>query len=153
MVEKPIKQARVGAVKPGEPSIKDKVVTVNGVEFSHDDIFHVVDDFYGRIQRDPVLQVPFSSVGDWVEHVQKLTHFWWIRFGGEPYLFNFYNPVAKHYFAGFNRELLTRWLFIFHETLQTHLSSEQVALWKLISERMGDSLDMKNELFRREHES
>lgn len=128
-------------------------VNVNGVSFNHEDIFRVVDDFYTRIQNDSVLQVPFRSVGDWPEHIQRLTHFWWVRFGGKPYLFNHYNPVAKHFFAGFNRELLTRWLSIFHETLQTHLTPEQAALWKLVSERMGEALSIKNELFRREYES
>lgn len=98
-------------------------------------------------------KVPFKSVGDWPEHIQKLTHFWWVRFGGKPYLFNYYNPVPKHFFAGFNRDLLTRWLFIFQETLQSHLTSEQAALWRLVSERMGEGLSMKNEIFRREYES
>lgn len=135
------------------PQGAEKTVSVNGVDFSHDDLFRVVDDFYTRIQNDPVLQVPFKSVGDWPEHIQKLTHFWWVRFGGKPYLFNEYNPVLKHFFAGFNEELLKRWLSIFHETLRTHLTSEQVALWKMISERMGEGLSMRNELFKREYES
>lgn len=126
----------------------NSVVELNGIKFAHEDIFNVVDDFYTRIQHDPVLQVPFKSVGDWPEHIQRLTHFWWVRFGGEPYMFNRYDPVAKHFFAGFNRELLTRWLAIFHDTLRTHLNSRQIALWKLISERMGESLSAKNEFFR-----
>lgn len=131
----------------------DAEVIVNGISYTHGDIFRVVDDFYGRIQRDPLLQVPFRSVADWPEHIQRLTHFWWVRFGGKPYLFNSYNPVAKHFFAGFNRELLTRWLLIFKETLQVNLTSEQATLWKLISERMGEALLMKNENFRSEYES
>ncbi len=130
-----------------------EILNVNGVSFSHGDIFHVVNDFYTRIQNDPVLQVPFKSVGDWPEHIQRLTHFWWIRFGGKPYLPGPYNPVLKHFFAGFNQELLSRWLSIFHETLQTHLTPEQVTLWKLVSERMGEALSMKNELFKRDYES
>lgn len=131
----------------------ERAVNVNGVHFTLDDLYRVIDDFYTRIQNDPILQVPFRSVVDWPEHIQKLTHFWWVRFGGRPYLFNHYNPVAKHFFAGFNRDLLTRWLFIFHETLQTHLTPEQASLWKLISERMGESLFVRNELFKKEYES
>lgn len=131
----------------------EETVNVNGVAFSHGDMFRVVDDFYTRIQQDPLLQVPFRSVHDWPEHIRRLTHFWWIRFGGRPYLFSQYNPVLKHFFAGFNQELLARWLELFHQTLQQHLSQEQCALWTLISERMGQSLTMKNELFRQEYES
>jgi hemoglobin len=126
---------------------------VNGIVFAHEDFFRVVDDFYTRIQHDPVLQVPFRSVHDWPDHIKRLTHFWWVRFGGKPYLFNHYKPVAKHFFAGFNRDFLTRWLFIFHQTLDTHLKPDQAALWKAVSERMGEALTMKNEMFRRDYES
>ena len=140
-------------MKAQDDPAENELISVNGVPFRHRDIFNVIDDFYTRIQLDPVLQVPFRSVGDWPEHIQRLTHFWWVRFGGKPYLFNHYNPVLKHFFAGFNRELLTRWLSIFHETLQTHLTPEQATLWRLVSERMGEGLSMKNELFRREYES
>ncbi len=140
-------------MKQSELSITEKSVNINGVSFSRDDILRVVEDFYTRIQHDPILQVPFRSVGNWPEHIQRLSHFWWVRFGGKPYLFNHYNPVAKHFFAGFNRELLTRWLALFHEVLEMHLRPEQATLWKMISERMGEALFTKNELFRRDYES
>ncbi len=130
-----------------------KTVTVNGIEFSHDDIFNVVDDFYTRVQNDPLLRVPFESVHDWPEHIKRLTHFWWMRFGGDRYMPISYDPVEKHFLAGFNREFLTQWLFLFDETLKTHLPPAQVALWKLISERMGDSLTMKNDALKRSHGS
>lgn len=131
----------------------DYSVIVNGVSYTHDDISFVVDDFYTRIQNDAILSVPFKSVADWPEHIERLTHFWWVRFGGKPYLFNYYNPVAKHFFAGFNRDLLQRWLVLFHETLKNRLTGDQADLWKAISERMGEALAAKNELFRREYES
>ncbi len=140
-------------MKQDESAKAGKTVKLNGIEFTHDDIFRVVDNFYDRIQQDPALQVPFKSVEDWPEHIRNLTHFWWTRFGGQPYLFNFYNPVEKHFFAGFNQELLTRWLFLFSETLQTQLKPEQAALWTLISERMGEGLSIKNELYKKEYEA
>lgn len=127
----------------------DETVVVRGVSFTHEDLFRVVDDFYSRIQKDPVLQVPFRSVHDWPEHVQRLIHFWWSRFGGRVYLFNYYRPVEKHFFAGFDRSLLKRWLDIFHETLQSHLKPEQVETWRSISEKLGEALAMKNDEFAR----
>lgn len=130
----------------------DDTVSIHGIFFSHHDLYTVIDDFYTRIHQDPLLKVPFQSVGDWPEHIQKLTHFWWVRFGGKTYMFNEYNPVAKHFFAGFNPELLQRWLSIFHTTLQAHLPAEQVSLWKTIAERMGDALTLKNELFKQTYE-
>lgn len=120
-------------------------VALNGVIFTHKDIFSVVDDFYTRIQKDPQLQIPFGSVHDWPEHIQRLTHFWWTRFGGTPYLDTQYNPPAKHYFAGFNEELLKQWLKLFGETLKDHLSAAQIEIWQLVTERMGQGLSAKND--------
>lgn len=127
-------------------------LTLNGVEFTHGDLRKVVDDFYTRIQQDPLLEVPFRSVHDWPEHIVRLTHFWWIRFGGRPYLFSEYNPVLKHYFAGFNSTLLERWLGLFRDTLKDHLNSRQAELWSLIVGKMGESLSFRNELLKAEYE-
>lgn len=127
-------------------------VFVNGVSFTHGEMFVVVDDFYTRVQSDPLLKVPFQSVHDWPEHIERITHFWWARFGGKPYMFTEYNPVVKHFFAGFNATFLARWLELFHETLQRHLNQDQVNLWTMITQRMGQGLSMKNEYFRQHYE-
>lgn len=132
---------------------KTDAIDINGVIFTHRDIESVVEEFYTQIQFDIHLEVPFRSVHDWPEHIKRLTHFWWIRFGGKPYMFGMYNPVLKHFFAGFNEDLLGRWLKLFRTTLENNLSEPQVALWGQISERMGHSLSLKNEMYKREHES
>lgn len=129
-----------------------ETIQVNGILFSHKNIFSVVDHFYTRIQADPALQIPFQSVENWPEHIKKLTHFWWTRFGGRTYLGISYDPVTKHFFAGFNSLFLERWLAIFHDTLKVNLNPDQVAIWKLISERMGEALSIKDEIYRRDHE-
>ncbi|AGH95361.1 group III truncated hemoglobin [Pseudobdellovibrio exovorus] len=134
---------------PLEPELN--TVAVNGVTFRHQDIYNVIDDFYNRIQQDSILSVSFRSVHDWPEHIERLTHFWWIRFGGHPYLSTEYNPVTKHFFAGFNHNLLERWLGLFHQTLDDRLTLQQSHLWKLISERIGNSLSIKNEMYLRQY--
>jgi len=134
-----------------KPNLTDEI-QVNHVTFTHGDIFNVVDDFYTKVQTDSILKVPFESVHDWPEHIQRITHFWWIRFGGKPYMFAEYNPVLKHFFAGFNAHFLSRWLQLFHETLGAHLNQTQVELWKVISERMGQSLSIKNDHFKEHYE-
>lgn len=126
-------------------------VSINGVILTHKDIFNVVDDFYARVQMDSALKIPFNSVQDWPHHIEHITHFWWTRFGGRSYLFNYYNPVPKHFFSGFNRELLSRWLSIFDSVLVDKLNADQRNIWKVISEKMGESLFFKNELFKREY--
>lgn len=126
-------------------------VEVNGVQFTHDDLFRVVDEFYTRVQRDELLSVPFRSVHDWPEHIRRLTHFWWIKFGGPVYMWAEYNPPQKHFFAGFNNVLLERWLSLFHTVLEEQLSAEQAALWRVISIRMGQGLSAKNEMLKKHY--
>ncbi len=125
-----------------------ETVAIKGIDFSHKDVFEVVDTFYYRVQQHPQLKVPFQSVHDWEEHIQRLTHFWWIKFGGNPYLLTSYNPVLKHFQAGFNEELLTHWLTLFHQVIDEKLTPEQANLWKLISSRMGEALSIRNEMYR-----
>jgi hemoglobin len=129
----------------------DENVVVGKLVFTFDDIFHVVGHFYGQVQLDDLLKVPFASVHDWTEHVDRLTNFWWIRFGGKPFLFSEYNPVAKHFFAGFNKILLDRWLQLFHDTLKLKLTPQQATIWTEISILMGQGLTAKNEMFKRQH--
>lgn len=130
----------------------NEFVMVNGVKFTFAEIQNVVEDFYTEIQFDPHLNIPFQSVKNWPEHIVRLTHFWWIRFGGKAYLLGSYNPVAKHFLAGFNDQLLSRWLALFQSTLQQKLSNEQHVLWSSITQRMGQSLSLRNEILRKEHE-
>jgi hemoglobin len=123
-------------------------VTVGSTDFSFLDVKTVVDKFYRKVATDPVLQVPFRSVEDWPHHIERLTHFWWARFGGEPYIDTTYNPAAKHFLAGFNEEFLARWLALFKETLSSTLEPEQAELWGIIADRMGGALLAKDQMMR-----
>lgn len=127
------------------------LVMINGIHFSYRDIHSVIDEFYYRVQLDSVLSVPFRSVNDWPVHIQRLTHFWWIRFGGAPYLSVQYDPVTKHFLGGFNLALLSRWLTIFHEVLKKNLDAEQSEIWELVSTRIGQGLSVKNEMYQEEY--
>ena len=133
-----------------DSELNNQTVSLNGVVFTHADIFKVVDIFYHRIQQDPILKVPFQSVQDWPEHIKRLAHFWWARFGGRPYLDVQYNPVMKHFEAGFNEEFLQRWLSLFHETIKENLQDDQYRIWAMISEKMGASLSFRNDLLKKE---
>lgn len=125
---------------------------VNGLTFTFKNIRDVVEEFYSQIPHDTQLKVPFSSVHDWPEHIARLTHFWWIRFGGKPYMFSEYNPVLKHYYAGFNEELLERWLGLFQKTLMKNLNEEQAHLWATIAQKMGKGLSIRNEMLHKHYE-
>lgn len=121
-------------------------VEVRSIRFTFEDIFNVVEAFYREVARDPLLMKPFSSVEDWPHHVERLTHFWWTRFGGMAYQEGFYDPVGKHFEAGFNEEFLQRWLSLFREILDQKLSPPQAELWSSITESMGQALSRNNQI-------
>lgn len=120
----------------------------SGVRFSHSDIYLVVDNFYKKVSKHPSLKIPFQSVNDWQDHIERMTQFWWIRFGGKPYMFSQYNPVLKHYYAGFNQKYLTEWLDLFHDVIRSQLTTEQFKAWEGMSVQMGRGLLMSNKMVR-----
>lgn len=131
---------------------KTDSITVANVVLTHGDIETVVRSFYADVAADPLLSVPFQSVQDWPHHIERLTHFWWIRFGGTPYIDTMYNPVEKHFHAGFNQEFLARWTELFQATTHRSLKQDQAELWNTVVNRMGHALSMKNEMYKEHYE-
>lgn len=126
---------------------------LNAVDFTFLDIKNVVENFYTQVAVDPVLKVPFSTVDDWPHHIDRLTHFWWTRFGGDAYMDATYNPPEKHFLAGFNQVLLSHWLELFHRTLKSTLNPAQAQLWGSVADRMGVALNAKNEAYIEAHKA
>ncbi len=122
-----------------------ETVTLENVSFTLLDINKVINDFYSSVAKDPLLSIPFSSVQDWPHHIDNLTHFWWIKFGGPRYSNASYNPPMKHFEAGFSQEFLTRWLELFKASLDKNLDPNQVDVWFGMSQRMGKFLLQRNE--------
>jgi len=133
--------------KQKEPPKSTDFLIFDEVIFTHKGIFTVVDKFYGKIQKDEVLSVPFSSVEDWPYHIRRLTNFWWIKFGGQPYMFSHYSPIPKHFYSGFNQNLLNRWLSLFAETLTENLSEKQLKVWSSMTQKIGKHLLKMNDLY------
>lgn len=125
------------------------MIKIRDCEFTFAQVHAVVSEFYQKVAEDDLLKVPFSSVQDWPHHIESLTHFWWCRLGGNAYLETSYNPVEKHFQAGFNQIFLKRWLELFREILQAHLKSEQVEIWASLTERMGQALSINHENYSR----
>lgn len=127
-----------------EDQVELDVVTLTFAEISA-----VVDAFYKQVAVDPLLSQPFSSVEDWPHHIERLTHFWWRRFGGEAYMEAHYNPPLKHFQAGFNEVFLTQWLTLFEKTMRSILTPEKADEWIAIAKSMGIALTMKNEFLKK----
>lgn len=128
-------------------------VEIKSIHFTFQDIFKVVDAFYKEVAFDPLLSVPFKSVTDWPHHIERLTHFWWIRFGGRAYLEGSYDPIGKHFEAGFNQEFLERWLALFKEVVNRELTSAQAEIWETITISMGTALSRNNEMMKLHYSS
>lgn len=118
----------------------------------HTAIAGVVDDFYERVQQHPALAVPFAVVDDWDEHKARLTHFWWVSLGGEPYAPYQYRVAEKHMAVGVTSTLVDDWLALFHTTLNDHLPESLVDPWFERARRMGDSIRLVSEFYRRKAE-
>lgn len=131
--------------------MNERFLEVNSVKFTFDDIHQVVETFYRKVAVDKHLRGPFSVVDDWPHHIERLTHFWWIRFGGRAYMDVMYNPVQKHFETGFNEEFLDVWLTLFKSVLKEKLTPEQAELWSMFAEGMGQALNRNNELMKQHY--
>lgn len=130
---------------------KNEILEIGSVKFSFDDIHQVIKKFYARVEVDPNLRAPFSVVDDWPHHIERLTHFWWIRFGGSPYMDVSYNPIQKHFETGFSEILLAHWLDLFKNVMIENLTPPQVQIWSDLAGRIGSALNYNNELMLRHH--
>jgi hemoglobin len=130
---------------------KEDFIEVNNTRLTFEDIHRVVEEFYGKVATHRYLKIPFNTVEDWPYHIEKLTHFWWIRFGGKAYMDVQYNPVQKHFETGFSAEFLDMWLTLFKEVLNSTLTIDQSKLWFMFAEGIGNALSHHNELMVKYH--
>lgn len=106
----------------------------------------VVARFYAQVRAHPRLAAPFARVHDWPEHLDHLSHFWWVSLGGARYLDYRYAVPAKHAAAGFTPALLDDWLALFAHTLAAELPPELAEPWLARAEKIGQSLRLMHEL-------
>lgn len=106
-------------------------------------IASVVDDFYARCRRDPVLGPVFEAqVDDWDEHLARIRAFWGaalLRDGGYSG-----RPLEAHLaIPGLAPEHFSAWLRLFALTVESHsppLTEGDVALFKTRAGRMANRL-------------
>ena len=98
----------------------------------------LVDAFYSRVQRDPVIGPVFNeAVEDWPAHLDLLKGFWASvllgvgRFRG--------NPLETHMKLPIHREHFERWLTLFAETAHALLSREKAQLFIDKSHRIAET--------------
>ncbi len=84
---------------------------------THDDVVHLVDTFYEKVNKDPLLSPVFNQIAqvDWNHHLPKMYRFWQTLIFGEALYKG--NPFAAHIPLPLSDDHFSRWLDLFNETL------------------------------------
>ena len=103
------------------------------------DIAMLVDRFYEKVRRDPMLGAVFNpAVDDWDEHKQLLTSFWSsVVLGTRSYRGN---PMAAHRPHDIRSEHFEHWLAMWRETAVEVLGGDRAAVFIEAATRIGYSL-------------
>lgn len=86
------------------------------------DVRHLVDEFYAAIRQDGLLNPIFSDVAqvDWAHHLPKMYAFWNQLILGIPGYAG--APFPPHTVLPVGREHFTRWVTLFHQTVDAHFA-------------------------------
>lgn len=105
------------------------------------DIALLVDRFYAKVRRDPVIGPVFNeAVADWDEHLETLRRFWSSvmltsgRYKG--------NPVAIHMRQPIRPEFFERWLALWGETAEEVVGETKAAQFRAKASRIAESLKL-----------
>lgn len=111
------------------------------------DLEMLVDAFYGKVQKDPIIGFIFTDVAgvNWDAHLPKMYDFW------ETMLFKSGsyrgNPLRPHVnlstLTEMGPEQFARWKELFFETVDEMFSGENAAFIKNIAEDMAQVMESK----------
>ena len=111
---------------------------------SEETIVELVDAFYVKVRRDPVLGPVFETAiaaDEWPAHLAKMYDFWSSvmlttgRYKGNP-------MMAHMQVTGIEPRLFPRWLALFRETAEELCPADLAAVFRLKSERIAESLKL-----------
>lgn len=107
---------------------------------NRENIHLLVTTFYGKVRQDELIGDFFNqTINDWPHHFEQLTDFWEGNLLMKPIFRG--RPGAKHIMVdrAFNGAIeqkhFTRWLELWHETLDEHFTGDQVDVAKQIAGR------------------
>ncbi|RIV30375.1 group III truncated hemoglobin [Flagellimonas lutimaris] len=107
----------------------------------------LVDFFYGKVRKDPLLADIFNEViqDNWPNHLEKMYRFWQTvllkehTYQGSPFAPHAKLPVdAKHF---------DRWKQLFFETIDENFSGDKAAEAKFRATKMAEMFQLKIEYF------
>ena len=104
------------------------------------DIEKLVDDFYGKVQNDPLLGPVFSHV-DWPHHLPVMYNFWSsMLLGDQSYRGN---PVQKHLPLPIEGKHFSQWLKLFTETVDENFAGDKADEVKMRAESIAGIFQLK----------
>lgn len=110
---------------------------------TRDDIRLLVDSFYEKALKDPLIGFLFTEIAriDLPTHLPKLYAFWeMVLLGGNSYQGS---PMVPHFHLHLRHPLelahFTRWLELFHQTVDDHFAGPVADLAKMRSERIAQN--------------
>ena len=112
----------------------------------------VVDDFYGKARRDPVIGPVFNRViaeADWPAHLDRIASFWSSMLLGAGTYDG--RPMPRHLAIGDLADRhFERWLALFRETVEDLCPPDVAALFVDRAERVAHSLRLGLAQYRRQ---
>jgi hemoglobin len=99
-----------------------------------DDVMKLVDRFYDKVNKDPLLGPVFSHV-NWPHHLPIMYDFWSsMLLGDQTYRGN---PLQKHLPLAIDKSHFNRWLTLFRETVDENFSGEKAEEVKMRAESIA----------------
>ncbi len=110
---------------------------------TRDDVKKLVDSFYDRVNRDPLLAPIFNDVAKvhWETHLPVMYEFWGSLLIGEGDFRG--RPYPKHAVLPVEQEHFERWLELFRATVEAHFVGEKAeeAKWRALC--IADTFSMR----------
>jgi hemoglobin len=138
MAEATVSDRRGGVMENRRATLVDEISRQTGITDAM--IANLVDTFYGRVRKDPLLAPVFARVANWDEHLAKLRAFWSSvvlmsgRYHGQPMQAHFPLSIGPMHFD--------RWLALFEQTVSEVCPPAAATVFMEKARRIADSFEI-----------
>jgi hemoglobin len=116
------------------------MITVKNDIIKREDIKTLVDSFYDKVKADSLLGPVFSHL-DWPHHLPVMYNFWSsMLLADQSYRGN---PLQRHLNLAIDQTHFSRWLKLFHETVDEHFAGEKAEEVKMRSQSIAGVFQVK----------
>lgn len=114
---------------------------------TRDNVFLLVDSFYAKVRKDPILGPFFKGIEDWDEHLDRLTTFWesslflQTKYYGDP--LKAHAKADKEHGHTISELHFGVWLNLWYQTIDELFEGENAENAKRRARKMGTFLYLK----------